>query len=248
VSVVDSQTISRGNMDLKPAYRDNFQLTYNWKLNVKKVTFNLSPQVFYEYKTGLIQTILSQNSDTKLFESVPTNISDGYEYGGALSVNSQIGKVLFNSNLRYSFYHVNKYNDQIDAMSRHGWNWNSFAMCPLPLNLQFMAMLNFSGPVLDGQTETRSSPMYLVGLGKQFKNNSVIRLMAYNPFARNFFEYQSTISNAALYQRQNIYLKKDYGFMLMYVYSFKLGKSIEREKRTVEQQAQDNLLKMPMTF
>jgi len=246
VSVVDSQTISHGNMDLRPAYRDNFQLTYNWKLSLKKTTFNLSPQVFYEYKSGLIQTILSQNSVTGLFESVPTNISDGYEYGGALAVNSQIGKVMFNSNFRYSFYHVDQYLDQIDAMNRNGWNWNSFAMCPLPENFQFMAFLNISGPVLNGQTETKQSAMYLVGLGKQFKNNSVLRLMIYNPFTSNFVSSQTTISNSSLYQHSNTYLKKDYGFMLMYVYSFKVGKTIERQKRSVEQETQENLLKLPV--
>ena len=248
VSSLDSLTISRGNMDLKPAYRDNFQLTYNWKLTLKTLTFNLSPQLFYEYKSGLIQNILIQNEETKLFESVPTNISNGYEYGSVLAVSSQIGKVMFNSNFRYSFYHINSYLDQIDERSRHGWNWNSFAMCPLPANLQFMAMLNLNGPVLDGQTETKTSAMYLVGLGKQFKNNSVLRLMIYNPFAKNFVTSKSTIQNDYLYQTQSMYLKKDYGIMLLYVYSFKVGKTIERQKRSSEQQTQDNLMKLPLNL
>lgn len=248
VSSLDSLTINRGNVDLKPAYRDNFQLTYNWKLTLKTLTFNLSPQLFYEYKSGLIQNILIQNQETKLFESVPTNISNGYEYGSALAVSSQIGKVMFNSNFRYSFYHINSYLDQIDERSRHGWNWNSFAMCPLPANLQFMAMLNFNGPVLDGQTETKTSAMYLVGLGKQFKNNSVLRLMVYNPFAKNFVNSKATIKNDYLYQTQSMYLKKDYGIMLLYVYSFKVGKTIEREKRSSEQQTQDNLMKLPLNL
>ena len=248
VSSLDSLTINRGNVDLKPAYRDNFQLTYNWKLTLKTLTFNLSPQLFYEYKSGLIQNILIQNEETKLFESVPTNISNGYEYGSALAVSSQIGKVMFNSNIRYSFYHINSYLDQIDERSRHGWNWNSFAMCPLPANLQFMAMLNVNGPVLDGQTETKTSAMYLVGLGKQFKNNSVLRLMVYNPFAKNFVTSKATIKNDYLYQTQSMYLKKDYGIMLLYVYSFKVGKTIEREKRSSEQQTQDNLMKLPLNL
>jgi len=248
VSSLDSQIIVRGNMNLKPAYRDNFQFTYNWKLTIKKMTFNLSPQIFYEYKTGLIQSILSQNSVTKLFESTPTNISNGYEYGSALSLNSQIGKVMFNSNFRYSFYHVDKYLDQILATSRHGWNWNSFAMCPLPKNFQFMTMLNLSGPVLDGQTETKSSAMFLLGVGKQFKNNSVIRLMAYNPLSKNFFENQTTISNSSFYQRQSVFLKKDYGIMLLFAYSFKVGKTIERQKRTAEQQTQDTMMKLPLNL
>jgi len=248
VSALDSQTISKGNIDLKPAYRDNFQLTYDWKLPIKKVSFNISPQLYYEYQTELIQTIISQNSVTKKFESMPTNIANGYEYGGALSVNSQIGQILFNSNFRYSFYHVDKYLDQIDAMTRHGWNWNSFVMSPLPHNFQFMTMLYMTGPVLNGQTETKTSSIFLLGLGKQFKNNSVLRLIAYNPLTSNFYKSTTTINTGSLYQVQHNYMKKDYGFLLMYVYSFKVGKSIERQKRTVEQQSQDNMIKLPMTY
>ena len=248
VSVVDSQTISHGNINLKPAYRDNFQFTYNLRLGIKKVTLNISPQFFYEYKTGLIQNILSQNSETKLFESVPTNISNGYETGSALSVNSQIGKVLFNSNFRYSFYHIDQYKDQINSTNRHGWNWNSFILFPLPHDFQIMSVMNFNGPVLDGQTETKSSPFYMMGAGKQFKGNHTMRLLVFNPFLGKFFENTSTIKNATVYQRSDYYMKSNFSFMLMYAYSFKVGKTIEKEKHNVEQQLQDNVIKMPMSF
>jgi outer membrane receptor protein involved in Fe transport len=248
VSAVDSQTIAKGNMDLKPAYRDNFQLTYNWKISFKGLVFNLSPQVFYEYKTGLIQTILSKNASTGLFESTPTNVSDGYEYGSALALNSQLGPIMLNSNFRYTKYHVDAYLDQIAAMNRGSWNWNSFAMTQLPKNFNLMAMVNVNGPVLSGQTVTKSSMMYLVGLGKQFKNNSTLRLMVYNPFANYFFRSSSIINTSSLYQVSSNYLHKDYGFMLMYVYSFKLGSTMkERAKRTEEQQDVTNpMLKMPV--
>lgn len=245
VSLVDSQTISRGNINLKPAYRDNFQLTYNLKVTIKKVTVNLSPQLFYEYKTGLIQTIISQNSITKLFESEPTNISNGYEAGGGLSVNSQIGKVLFNSDFRYSFNHIDRYLDQIDPTNQQSWRWNSFAMCPLPLNLQFLSLFYISGPVLDGQTETTSSAFYMVGISKQFKNNSTIRFFLFNPFASHFFDSKTTIRNKSIYQRQNYYMDMKYGFMLMYAYNFKVGKTIDKQKHNVEQQAEDSMLKIP---
>jgi outer membrane receptor protein involved in Fe transport len=245
VSVVDSQTISQGNPNLKPAYRDNFQLTYDSKLTIKKVTINLSPQLFYEYKTRLIQTILSQNSTTKLFESTPTNISNGYEAGGGLSINSQVGKVLFNSNFRYSFNHIDKYLDQIDPTNQQTWNWNSFFMFPLPLNMQFISILYISGPVLNGQTETKSSPFSMFGIGKQLNSSNTFRLFAFNPFASKFFNNTTTISNNSLYQKQNLYMNMGSGLMLMYIYNFKVGKSIDKQKHNVEQQVQDNLIKIP---
>jgi len=248
VSVVDSLTISQGNPDLKPAYRDNIQLTYTLRLPFKKSTINLSPQVYYEYKSGLIQTIVRENTQTGRFESLPANISNGYEYGGNLSINAQVGPVMVNSNVRYSLFHVNKYLNQIDATDRRGWSWNGFVMCPLPANMHLITLINWNGPMLNGQTETRMDLMHLIGLGKQFKNNSVLRLMAYNPFSKDFMHQQSNINTAALTQTQHMYLHKDMGIMLMYVYSFKVGETIERERKTVEQQTTDKLINLPINF
>lgn len=179
---------------------------------------------------------------------MPANISNGYEYGGNLSINAQIGPIMVNSNVRYSLFHVDKYLDQIDATNRQGWNWNGFVMCPLPANMHLITLINWNGPMLNGQTETRMDLMHLIGLGKQFKNNSVLRLMAYNPFSKDFMHQQSNINTAALKQTQHIYLHKDVGVMLMYVYSFKVGKTIERQRKTIEEQTQDQLLKLPINF
>ena len=240
VSRVDSQTVSHGNPNLKPAYRDNFQFTYNVKVTVKKVTVNLAPQLFYEYKTGLIQTIISQKGNTNVFESAPANVSNGNETGAALSVNSQIGKVMFNSNFRYSFNHINSYLDQITATNQRSWNWNSFVMAPLPLDLKFISFFQLSGPVLDGQTETKMSPFYIVGLVKQFKNNSSLTLLSFNPFARNFFDSKATLRNSTIYQLTDTYMKSQVAFAVAYSYNFKIGKTIDKQKHNVDQPAEDN--------
>jgi len=245
VSQVDSQTISHGNIDLKPAYRDNFQFTYNAKVTIKQVTVNLAPQLFYEYKTGLIQTIISQVGNSKVFESVPTNVSNGYEAGAGLSVNSQIGKVMFNSNFRYSFNHINQYLDQITATNQRSWNWNSFVMTPLLLDFKFISMLQLSGPVLDGQTKTQMSPFYIAGLIKQFKNNSSLTLLSINPFASKFFDSKSTLQNNSVYQRTEMYMNTKAAFIVMYSYNFKVGKSVEKQKHSNDQQVEDNLIKLP---
>ena len=246
VSRVDSQTISQGNINLKPAYRDNFQFTYNVKVTVGKVTVNLAPQLFYEYKTGLIQTIVNQVGTSNVFESKPFNISNGYEAGTGLSVNSQIGTVMFNSNFRYSFNHIDQYQSQIDPTNQRSWNWNSFMMFPIPWNLKVIGMFNLNGPVLDGQTVTQQSPFYLIGLIKQFKNNSTLNIIAFNPFASKFFNSTSTLRNNLIYQRTDTYMKTTAAFVVMYSYNFKVGKSIEKQKRNVEQQpAEDNGFKLP---
>jgi hypothetical protein len=245
VSQVDSQTISRGNQNLVPAYRDNFQFTYNVKVTVKKVTVNLAPQLFYEYKTGLIQTVLSQIGNSTKFESMPVNVSNGYEAGGGLSVNSQIGKVMFNSNFRYSFNHIDSYQNQITATNLRSWNWNSFLMSPLPLDLKFISMLQLSGPVLDGQTETKMSPFYILGLIKQFKNNSTLTVIAFNPFATKFFDSTATLQNNSVYQRTETYMKMQTAFAVAYSYNFKIGKSVDKQKHNVEQQVEEGGFKLP---
>ena len=244
-SKVDSQTVSRGNPDLKPAYRDNFQFTYNVKVAIKQITINLAPQLFYEYKTGLIQTIISQKGNTNVFESAPANVSNGNETGAALSVNSQIGKVMFNTNFRYSFNHINSYLDQITATNQRSWNWNSFVMAPLPLDLKFISFFQLSGPVLDGQTETKMSPFYIVGLVKQFKNNSSLTLLSFNPFARNFFDSKATLRNNTIYQVTDTYMKSQVAFAVAYSYNFKIGKTIDKQKHNVEQQIEEGGLKLP---
>jgi len=245
VSHIDSLTNSQGNIDLVPAYRDNFQLTYNVKVTLGKVTVNLAPQLFYEYKTGLIQTITSQVGSSNIFESKPFNISNGYEAGSALSVNSQIGKVMFNSNFRYSTNHIDKYLNQIDATNQQTWSWNSFMMFPLPWDLKFIGMFNLSGPVLDGQTETQQSPFYLAGLVKQFKNNSTLTVISFNPFATKFFDSKATLRNNSIYQQTDTYMKTTAAFVLVYSYNFKIGKTVDKQKHNVDQPVEENAFKLP---
>jgi len=244
-SRVDSQTISQGNMNLKPAYRDNFQFTYNMKITLGKVTVNLAPQLFYEYKTGLIQTIISQVDATNVFESMPQNISNGYEAGSGLSINSQIGKLLLNSNLRYTYNHVDRYSNQIDPTNQQGVNFNAFMMYPLPWDLKAISLIYLNGPVLDGQTVTKTSPFYFLGLVKQFKNNSTLNIIAFNPFARKFFDSTSIQRNNSIYQRTETYMNTTAAFALMYTYNFKVGKSVEKQKHDVDQPVEDNGFKLP---
>lgn len=245
VSQVDSQTISMGNPGLKPAYRDYFQFTYNKKVTVKAVTVNVAPQLFYEAKTGLIQNIISQKANTDLFESMPFNISDGYEVGAALSLNSQIDKVMLNSNFRYSFNHINQYQDKINETNNRSWNWNTFLMAPLPLNLKFITMFNINGPMLDGQTETQMSPFYFFGLIKQFKNNSTLSFLSFNPFSSKFFNSEATLRSSSIYQRTTTYMNSQVAFAVGYSYNFKIGKSVDKQKRTIEQQVEEGVFKMP---
>jgi hypothetical protein len=245
VSYVDSLTISHGNIDLVPAYRDNFQLTYNVKYGKSKFSGNLSPQLFFEYQTKLIQTITQEIGNTGTFEKLPMNISNGYNGGLGISVNAQITTLIFNSNFRYFRSHIDKYQDQIEAQDRNSWNWNSQIMCPLPLNLRFFSMLNLNGPTINGQETSKSSPFYLAGIVKQFKNNSSLTILAFNPFAENFFKSTVTLNNSSFYQRSQTFMNMKNAFLINYSYNFRLGKEVKAQKQETEQNIEENNIKLP---
>jgi hypothetical protein len=247
VSVADSQTIRHGNINLTPAYRDNFQLTFNMKYGKNKFSGSISPQLFYEYKTKLIQNITRRDTTLKgaIYENVPMNISDGYETGIGLSVNSQIFMVMFNSNFRFSFNHIDKYKDQIEAVNKTSWNWNSYAVCPLPYNFRLFTVLNLNGPTINGQEESRMSPFYLVGLVKQFKNNMSLNLMMFNPFTDRLFDYKTKLNSNTFQQNSESYLHLRNAIMINLTYNFKIGKDINLQKRSVEQNIEDGMNRLP---
>jgi hypothetical protein len=245
VSYVDSLTQSHGNPGLRPAYRDNFQLTNSIKFGKSKFSGTISPQLFYEYRSGLIQTITKQIPNTNIFEKVPENISNGYETGLNLSVYAQVFTVILNSNLRYYRTHTDKYLDQIKAVDINSWSWNSQVMCPLPKDFRFFAVLSLNGPMINGQEVTQMAPFNLFGISKQFKNNSSLTFLAFNPFASKNFYSSTTIDNGVLYQRSESYMDLKRVFMINYSINFKVGKDVNVQKRSQEQNMEDSGIKLP---
>lgn len=245
VSYADSLTESRGNAALKPAYRDNFQLTNTIKFGKNKFSGTISPQLFFEYRTGLIQTITRQKENSNTFEKLPVNISNGYETGLNLSVYAQVFTLIFNSNVRYFRTHTDKYLDQINAIDRNSWSWNSQVMCPLPKDFRVFAVLSITSPTQNGQEQVEYAPFNLFGISKQFKNNSSLTLLAFNPFSSKNFYNTSTIDNGTLYQRSETYMDLKRMFMINYSINFKVGKDINVQKRSEEQSPEDNGIKLP---
>ncbi len=245
VSYVDSLTQSHGNINLVPAYRDNFQLSNSIKYGKSKFSGNITPQLFFEYRTGLIQNITQQIEGSNIFEKYPVNLSNGYQAGINLSVYAQIGTVIFNSNVRYFRSHTDKYLDQISAIDLNSWNWNSQLMCPLPKDFRVFAVFSINGPDINGQEITQYNPFYLLGLSKQFKNNSSLTLLALNPFVKKMFYSSSVIDNSALYQKTESYMGFKNLIMINYSINFKVGKDLNLQKRTQDQSPDNNMMNLP---
>ncbi|MFT3752177.1 MAG: outer membrane beta-barrel protein [Paludibacter sp.] len=153
--------------------------------------------------------------------------------------------MIFNSNVRYYRIHTDKYLDQINAVDRNGWSWNSQVMCPLPKDFRFFAVLSINGPTVSGQELNKSTPFNLFGISKQFKNNSSLTLLAFNPFASKNFYNSSTIDNGTLYQYSESYMDLKRMFMINYSINFKVGKDLKVQKRGEEQTQEDNGIKLP---
>jgi len=89
------------------------------------------------------------------------------------------------------------------------------------------------------------SPFYFVGLVKQFKNNSTLTVISFNPFATKFFDSKATLRNNTIYQQTDTYMKTTAAFVLVYSYNFKIGKSVDKQKHNVDQPVEENAFKLP---
>ncbi len=245
VSFVDSLTESHGNINLIPAYRDNFQLSNSIKYGKSKFSGNITPQLFFEYQSGLIQNITQPKEGTNIFEKYPVNLSNGYQTGLNLSLFAQIGTVIFNSSFRYFKSHINEYLNLIPAIDLNSWSLNSQLMCPLPKDFRIFAVFSINGPTVNGQEISQNAPFYLIGLSKQFKNNSSLSFLALNPFAKKMFYNSNVIDNNTLYQKSESYMGFKNLFMINYSINFKVGKDINLQKRSQDQPQDDGMLKLP---
>lgn len=243
VSVIDSLTVRRGNIELKPAYRDNFQLNYSYRFAKGKYSCTLSPQVFYDYQTQIIKRIYKNIGNNRL-ENVPENISNGYQTGGGLSVNAQLSQVMINTYFRYIYYHVDSYKDQILATDRNGWNLNLQLMSPLFYKINFMSYAIFNSPSIDAQSEFRSRPMYYFGLRRQLWGSSSLMIMAINPFGAPLNKNTTIVKNEAMYQKTISQMNLKNAIIVTFSYNFKHGKDINIQKNSAPQEEN----RMPISF
>jgi hypothetical protein len=243
VSVIDSMTVSRGNIHLKPAYRDYFQLAYSYRYSKGKYSLTLSPQLFYEYKTRLIKRIYMDIGENRV-ENIPFNISNGYETGAGISVNTQLAMVMVNSYFRYIYYHIDSYQDQILAVDKNGWSWNVNVMSPLFYKINFMGYFNMNSPSVNGQEEYKSYPMYYLGLRRPVFGTGSVMIMAINPLGGHVNKNTTTLKNEAIYQRTDSHIMLKNAIILTFTYNFKSGKEISARKSTGDQEEN----RMPLSF
>jgi hypothetical protein len=226
--------ITQGNPDLKPDYRDRFQLTYT--MNFGSNYF--SPYIYKEYYSNRVgrefQVVLSNISNTWTTLSKPYNLLSGDETGGGL--NAMLWFVSINARIFNG--HINEYRGQstvIPSRDYFSYAITSYGFAQLDKKKTFTAFvfLNYNGVNVNAQSKTYSLPLWGFGAQKQLKDHS-FGIFWLLPFSQNvnFSRTETTTSGFNSTNITGIDIAKFVQFT--YSYKFNKGKSVKKINHAID--------------
>ncbi len=226
--------ISQGNPNLKPDYRDRFQLTYTWNFGSNY----FSPYIYREYFSDKVgrdfQVIRSPVDNTLTTITKPYNLLSGYETGGGM--NAMLWYI--NINARIYKGHFNEYSGPsvfIPAVDYFSYSITSYAFVSFAKNKKTTAymFLNYNGVNLAAQTKSYSTPFYGIGLQQQIKDHSfgVFYLL---PFSTNIKFTRTDTRTTAFNSQSFMGFDVSNYIQFMYSYRFNKGKNIKKIGRNVD--------------
>ncbi len=226
-------TISQGNPDLRPDYRDRLQLTYTWNFGSNY----FSPYVYDEFfsdKIGSRYLLINSPIDGSLTSiSKPFNLLSGYELGGG--VNTMLWYI--NINARVYKGHYNQYSGEsvsIPARDYFSYSITSYAFANLDKKKKTTAyiFLSYNGVNINAQSKTYSIPFYGLGVQQQIKDHNfgVFWLLPFSTDKR----LSRTETSTPVYSSQNI-IGFDASNYIQFMYSFKFnkGKNVKKLNRKI---------------
>jgi hypothetical protein len=227
-------SVTQGNPNLKPDYRDRLQLTYTWNFGSNY----FSPYVYDEFFTGkpgnrfsLIESPVNGHITTL---SKPFNLLSGYEAGGG--VNAMLWYV--NINARVYKGHYDKYSEpsfSIPERDYFSWTVTSYAFANLDKKKKTTAFLflTYNGVNINAQSKTYSIPLYGTGLQRQIKDHN-IGIFWLLPFSKDV-RFQRTETETIAYTSRNITgIDISNYIQFSYSYKFNKGKNVKKLDRKVE--------------
>lgn len=227
-------SVTQGNPDLKPDYRDRLQLTYTWNFGSNY----FSPYVYDEFFTGKsgsrLSLIVSPVNGALTTITKPYNLLSGYELGGGL--NAMLWYV--NINARLFKGHYNAYSEPLFSIPERdyfSWTITSYAFTTLDKKKTATAVMfvNYNGVNINAQSKTYTIPLYGFGLQKQLKDHNfgVFWLLPFSK-TRNF---QRTETDAGAFVSKNI-TGVNFANYIQFSYSWKFnkGKNVKKLDRKVE--------------
>jgi hypothetical protein len=235
LKVGQNYSISQGNPDLRPDYRDRLQLTYTWNFGSNY----FSPYVYNEFfkdKIGNRYSITQSPIDGSLTTiTKPYNLLSGYEFGGG--INAMLWYI--NINMRIYKGHLSEYTEpsfSIPARDYFSYAVNGYAFANLDkkkLTTVFL-FLSYNGVNINAQSKTYSVPLYGIGAQRRVKENHNFGIFWLLPFS-NDIRLSRTETETPAYSSTDI-IGVDIAYFIQFSYSYKFnkGRSVKKLNRKVE--------------
>lgn len=227
-------SVTTGNPDLRPDYRDRVQMTYTWNFGSNY----LSPYVYDEFfsdKIGNRFSVMSSPLDGSMtINTKPYNLLNGYEYGGGL--NAMLWYV--NINARVFRGHYEGYSEasfSIPSRDYSSYAITSYAFANLDKKKKTTAFLYlaYNGVTMNAQSKTFSIPLYGTGFQYQLKDHN-LGVFWLLPFSGNV-KFQRTETSTTAYSSENVVgINMGNFFQFSYSYKFNKGKNVKKLDHKVQ--------------
>ncbi|MFO7620159.1 MAG: outer membrane beta-barrel family protein [Bacteroidales bacterium] len=227
-------SVTQGNPDLRPDYRDRLQLTYTWNFGSNY----FSPYLYNEFfsdKVGNRFSLIQSPIDGSLTTiSKPFNLINGYETGGGL--NAMLWYV--NINARVFKGHFSEYTEPsftIPAKDYFSYAITSYAFANLDKkkNSTVFVFMSYNGVNINAQSKTYSMPIYGIGASQKVKDHN-FGIFWLLPFSKEV-KFTRTETETPYYTATDVTGIDMAGFVqFQYSYRFNKGKSIKKLNRKVE--------------
>ena len=228
VSYRDSLNIERGNPELKPSYKNRFELSYS--KNIKQNY--ISPSICFIYFDNMFNSVITVNEDN-VSEQYTDNVGKGYEFGFRVRGAYQVFK-WWRLNGDLSMFYKSLTGDRnfseydIPDQDRYCWRGGLTSLIG-----------RYNSPNIDPQVTFSRSPVYIVALQKDLlKKSARISLFAYLPFLKEFIANKQEYTGSDFTQTTSFTILPESLCTVRLSYKFNRGKKVNkvnREKETEEE-------------
>lgn len=228
-------SVSQGNPDLRPDYRDRLQLTYTWNFGSNYFSPFLYNEFFSDRVGNRYSITTSPVNDALTTISKPFNLLNGYEFGGG--VNAMLWYV--NINARIYKGHMAEYTEpsfSIPARDYFSYSATGYAFTNLDKkkNTTLFAYLSYNGVNINAQSKTYSVPLYGLGIQRKVKEDHNFGIFWLLPFSKNI-KLSRTETETPAFTSTDVTGVDIAGFIqFSYSYKFNKGRSVKKLDRKVE--------------
>jgi len=227
-------SITQGNPDLRPDYRDRLQLTYTWNFGSNY----FSPYVYNEFFSDKMSTrysiINSPVDGLPTTLSKPFNLLSGYELGGG--INAMLWYVNINARIfkgHYSGYSEPSFSIPERDYFSYALTSYAFANIDKKKTTTLIFFLSYNGVNINAQSKTYNIPLYGTGFQKQLKNHGfgVFWLL---PFSGNKKFNRIETETPAFTSTTVTGINFSNYIQFSYSYKFNKGRNVKKLNRKVD--------------